>query len=49
MVGKKGLLELKKRTVSRLKRQFDKWHLFSTSTGGGKRQEKGTDTEKPRQ
>ena len=34
MVGKKGLLELKKCTVSGLKRQFDKWHLFSAPTGG---------------
>ena len=32
MVGKKGLFELKKRTVSGLKRQFDKWHLFSAPT-----------------
>ena len=35
MVGKKGLFELKKCTVSGLKRQFDKWHLFSAPTGGG--------------
>ena len=32
MVGKKGLFELKKCTVSGLKRQFDKWHLFSAPT-----------------
>ena len=32
MVGKKGVFELKKCTVSGLKRQFDKWHLFSAST-----------------
>ena len=32
MVGKKGFFELKKCTVSGLKRQFDKWHLFSAST-----------------
>ena len=35
MVGKKGLFELKKCTVSGLKRQFDKWHLFRAPTGGG--------------
>ena len=35
MVGKKRLFELKKCTVSGLKRQFDKWHLFSAPTGGG--------------
>ena len=35
MVGKKGLFELKKCTVSGLERQFDKWHLFSAPTGGG--------------
>ena len=35
MVGKKGLFELKKCTVSGLKRQLDKWHLFSASTRGG--------------
>ena len=39
MVGKKGLFELKKCTVSRLKRQFDKWHLFSGSTGLGFKKE----------
>ena len=27
--------ELKKCTVSRLKRQFDKWHLFRAPTGRG--------------
>ena len=32
MVGKKNLFELKKCTVSGLKRQFDKWHLFSAPT-----------------
>ena len=32
MVGQKGHFELKKCTVSGLKRQFDKWHLFSAST-----------------
>ena len=35
MVGKKGLFELKNCTVSGLKRQFDKWHLFRAPTGGG--------------
>ena len=35
MVGKEGLFELKKCTVSGLERQFDKWHLFSAPTGGG--------------
>ena len=29
---KKGLFELKKCTASRLKRQFDKWHLFRAPT-----------------
>ena len=33
MVGKKGLFELKNCTVSGLKRQFDKWHLFNAPTG----------------
>ena len=32
MVGRKGLFELNKCTVSGLKRQFDKWHLFSAPT-----------------
>ena len=35
MVGKKGVFGLKKCTVSGLKRQFDKWRLFSASTRGG--------------
>ena len=35
MVGKKGFFELKKCTVSGLKRQFDKWHLFRAPTGRG--------------
>ena len=35
MVGKKGLFELKKCTVSGFKRQPDKWHLFRAPTGGG--------------
>ena len=32
MVGKKTLFELKRCTVSGLKRQFDKWHLFRAPT-----------------
>ena len=35
MVGKKGFFELKTCTVSGLKSQFDKWHLFRAPTGGG--------------
>ena len=34
MVGKKGLSELKKCTVSGLKCQFDKWHLFGAPEMG---------------
>ena len=32
IVGKKGLFELKKCTVSGFKRQFGKWHLFRAPT-----------------
>ena len=46
MVGEKGLFELKKCTVSGLKRQFDKWHLFSASTCRGVGDEQRPNTAK---